>query len=722
MVEMNAIGDQRWKDIKPINIDDIRDNINSFSFAKIWIEPYFNVGDKVLWKFTDAEHPVVEGKTFFTDRFLGISQEYYNKNKAKLDELFLYIASHINSEMFMLDDETLNLDMVRAVSKNPYIKRLYLGDYRSDHELTVEEYELLKDSSIEKIECKSVALELRDIYGGKISSNNKRTLIGYSNYADVIEKDSFKFDSSLSDAEIENLKYVKEGIKIEFANNQDFENIFKIVNRLESLNKKCNYLIKVQAKGEYDYKNAFNAFVFSHSDYLNNDRITVGVGLLETYPLVDYVKYEKRLIELIKPAMNLSPFERYLYAYNVTKQFKKYKENKEAKDASRDLYQVLDGEYMVCVGYATMLHDLLTKLGINNSFYSVTVDTGFDKVANDALVIPDDVEVTQEGHARLKVNIVDPKYEIDGIYFADPTWDNEMDIDVYNFSAMTPNEYNGMYRYNYLFFYNVDELLFASSIEEFYQKANMWIDKKTKGDKFSKKFLAERLEEFKKNATELVALSESFAPEKIAWIKKVYANIFKMNIPASNMNWFVKRMEEVVNGIDDTAVKAKFDDLKNAKKSVDYYRKDIRELSIKNTVLFMKEMLDEIKQIDPDKYRLLNEKYGSELGQYSFMPDDKFTQEFMYDVGEYIVNKTNTEIRGDQFRCAIREIYKITKPNLSDEELEKELDEVMAVNIRRQRLAFPVRYKVNKDGIRVPVLNEINKFEIGIKEDELKVN
>ena len=73
----------------PVNIDEIRDNIDNFPLAYIWIEPCLNAGEKILWRFTDSEHPVVEGKPFFTDHFLGVSQKYYDENKEKLDEIFL---------------------------------------------------------------------------------------------------------------------------------------------------------------------------------------------------------------------------------------------------------------------------------------------------------------------------------------------------------------------------------------------------------------------------------------------------------------------------------------------------------------------------------------------------------------------------------------------------------------------------------------------------------
>ena len=40
-------------------------------------------------------------------------------------------------------------------------------------------------------------------------------------------------------------------------------------------------------------------------------------------------------MNIIKPAINLSPFERYLYAYNITKLFKKYKESDNKNDSRK---------------------------------------------------------------------------------------------------------------------------------------------------------------------------------------------------------------------------------------------------------------------------------------------------------------------------------------------------------------------------------------------------
>ncbi len=712
MIEALAIGDSRWKNINTVNIDELINGVDSFSFAKFVINPTLNVNNRVNWHFTDKDHPIVVGDILFLGNILGVEEKYYQENKARFDEIFLILAARVNSTTFTLTGDFITPEMIRAVAKNPNIKKIYLGERDEGHILTKEEYEILSNSSIESIVTPGIVPELEGIFGRKIDYNDSKRLIGYDRYEDLIKKDSFSFSEPLSDEAINNLQYVKDdGIKISFDSFNDYENMFKAIDRLESLGKKYSCQITVQSKNNYDYKNEFNNFIFSHPQYLDNDKITIGVGILETYPLVDYVKYEKRLIEMIKPAINMSPFEKYLFAYNIVKKYKEYKENENEKDQSRNLYSILDGEYMVCVGYATLLNDLLTKLGISSCHYSVGVDTGFDKVDKEALVIPDDIEVNREGHARVKVHIVDPKYGIDGIYFADPTWDNDMERDTYNFAAMTPSEYNGLYRYNFLDFYNVDELFFVNSLEEFYQKANIWIDKNIESSsRLGQNFAEKNLEEFKKAASDIVVMLKEYAPEKIEFINMVYANIFRMKIAASNIPRFVDRIGEIVKTVDDPLIKDKFRELSSKKDSILYNKKTKKERGVRSITDFMRGMLEEIRKLDPQKYAVLTEKYP-ELQQYGFTPDEKFIGDFMYEVGDYVVNKTQTEIRGEQFKDAIREVYKATK-DLTPEQLEKELDEVMAYNMRRQRLAFPVRYKVMEDGRKIPILNEVNKFEI----------
>ena len=54
--------------------------------------------------------------------------------------------------------------------------------------------------------------------------------------------------------------------------------------------------------------------MFSKGNSLNNVKIMVDA---EIYTYEEYYKFEKVLFEMIRPALNLSPFEKYLYAYNI---------------------------------------------------------------------------------------------------------------------------------------------------------------------------------------------------------------------------------------------------------------------------------------------------------------------------------------------------------------------------------------------------------------------
>ena len=75
-------------------------------------------------------------------------------------------------------------------------------------------------------------------------------------------------------------------------------------------------------------------------------------------------------------------------------------------------------KYMVCCGYAILLKDLLNKVDIPCCDLIVYVDHTRDKNYNRKK------DSYYEGHHRNIVHIDDDKYNVHGIYLADPTWDN----------------------------------------------------------------------------------------------------------------------------------------------------------------------------------------------------------------------------------------------------------------------------------------------------------
>ncbi len=212
--------------------------------------------------------------------------------------------------------------------------------------------------------------------------------------------------------------------------------------------------------------------MFSKGNSLNNVKIMVDA---EIYTYEEYYKFEKVLFEMIRPALNLSPFEKFLYAYNIVKYYKKYNESSDNVFESRKLYDVLINDYIVCVGYAKMLVDLLDKLGIASTKYSLNVDVGFDNVNPHEENVAEDKKSTLGGHARVIVNLVDEKYGINGIYQSDPTWDNILDKDSYVYSLMTFDEASKNKRYLYID-KNITNILYARNLEEFYNIVNTYMD------------------------------------------------------------------------------------------------------------------------------------------------------------------------------------------------------------------------------------------------------
>lgn len=113
---------------------------------------------------------------------------------------------------------------------------------------------------------------------------------------------------------------------------------------------------------------------------------------------------------------SLSPLEKYLAAYLMTIKFAPYKEEKNGDKAyaSRAVYEFINKDSdirIVCAGYVNLLRELLYRMDIKD-----TVSWG--------------VYARHEGaghfdnHARMIIHLTDPKYNIDGIYMSDPTWDS----------------------------------------------------------------------------------------------------------------------------------------------------------------------------------------------------------------------------------------------------------------------------------------------------------
>lgn len=122
------------------------------------------------------------------------------------------------------------------------------------------------------------------------------------------------------------------------------------------------------------------------------------------------------IVETIKNARvgnrPLSPYEKFLYAYSfVTNRAYKNAEENEDSAISRNLISVLNGDKIVCVGYANLLNTICKRLDIPCTLMPSSIKKD------------DESKIPYENHLACLVRIEDPLYDLKGIYYSDPTAD-----------------------------------------------------------------------------------------------------------------------------------------------------------------------------------------------------------------------------------------------------------------------------------------------------------
>lgn len=133
-----------------------------------------------------------------------------------------------------------------------------------------------------------------------------------------------------------------------------------------------------------------------------NDKLVT----IEEYKKTVYAIDE--MVNLIKK-YNLSPLEQMMYAYDLVRDRVYTKEDEiDNYTVSRDLTSVLFGDKIVCVGYANIYEKILSNLGIKNMMYSI-------KSTNPQAY----------GHRRNIAYVKDSKYDVEGVFYFDPTWDSK---------------------------------------------------------------------------------------------------------------------------------------------------------------------------------------------------------------------------------------------------------------------------------------------------------
>ena len=472
------------------NIEYIITNLEKLQIENINLcdKEYSRIFDVVfIDEYTVYEHPLVVN---IQDKTLYINPDWYEKNLSLVTYLIEYIAMNTRmKELSICNAGLISNQVVDKLCSNKYLELVDLGQYNNDgYILSYDDYLKFKESTIKRVNSKDVDEKLKETFDPIIGYSYRHLIAGYR-YDELSNNDNkyIFLDKVFTSDELDNLKYISQGKEI-YLSGKNIEQYKIICNKLNELGKNNDVVLDVKARNKKD----FNEFIFNED--INYDNLYVCPNF-NPIPIKKYLQLEKLLYSIVGDAKNLSPFEQYIYVYNIAKKYKKYKESSNITDArdSRDLYSILENDYMVCVGFSSLFGDLLDKLEIPNKYIDFNVDISYDNVKSDGEISIEPKEVKYAGHARRYVHIVDQKYGIDGYYIADPTWDNDLNNDYYNHLAMTDNELTYTRRYNKMNINDVSELFNVNSLQEMYSKTNFLLEKNKKDPIFDLKHVVHEL-------------------------------------------------------------------------------------------------------------------------------------------------------------------------------------------------------------------------------------
>ena len=448
-------------------IDEVVKLIKENNLTHFEIKDKFTPGDKItnildqsalksqfILRYTDEEHNLAISRKFVNI----MNPNFFKQHESEIKQAFIEQAKQYNKRSYSINKEIFSDELLDIlIDKEDVIL------YFEDVELT--------DEHIKKIQDKFLNAYIRhDGISKQISSMyvyygyTKEFLASKDNI--LIPFDEFAKNNNL------NLRFLKDNAVIDISNafsdlRSDEEQLTTIRDeliKLDSLNK--YFTIKFNVEN----RNTFNKLFQNHK--FNNISLVIKNDLYE-YDYLEYLAEEEKLNKLVKDIIdkNLSPFEKFIAVYNIVKNIKPYRENYDDLSQSRYLRFILDNEYIVCVGYAKLLVELLNKVGIKSNEYGVQTDISYDE----GFTISE-TPVELAGHARVIINMDDDKYNIHGLYISDPTWDNEMKKNYFNNALLT---FDKMQVNNRMFAYNIHTpILDIHNFNEYNEQINFLLKRK----------------------------------------------------------------------------------------------------------------------------------------------------------------------------------------------------------------------------------------------------
>ena len=168
----------------------------------------------------------------------------------------------------------------------------------------------------------------------------------------------------------------------------------------------------------YAYQRNFNAQEIALFVVFEKQLKEMGVPLYfsnthkATYTLKELIHADEVMDEFINrlKESSLSPLEKFLVIHNHLTD-KTYSDDKDRPFVSRDILSVMNGDKIVCEGFAELVEYYCENIGIKSFIQELIVadEKGRDNHVNNLILINDD------------------KYHIHGLYYVDATWDSYKD-------------------------------------------------------------------------------------------------------------------------------------------------------------------------------------------------------------------------------------------------------------------------------------------------------
>lgn len=335
---------------------------------------------------------------------LNINREFFETKHEEAKQIILNAINSTKENIFLLrNQELINNDVIQALVSNKNIKNITIEDEVYLDKRTIE---YILSSHISHLNCNvnfDNDPELLYQYIPGLDIINYPEVAGASVMDFGKENVELYVIAPLSEKELTHLKilftlYPQDKIYINFQYKYQIDELIDAVNS-------DKIIIR-----------SFSPFTREEYIHLNDkyDNVFFSVaGTFET-SIESLILREDIMDNIIKEVngFNLSPLEKYMYLYNIVKMYKEYKEVDDLSNYQLSRFSVytLFNDYMVCVGYATLLEELIEKLDDEN-ILCVTYGCGIQE------------DNKQIGHCKCMIKIKDEKYGIEGIYISDPTWD-----------------------------------------------------------------------------------------------------------------------------------------------------------------------------------------------------------------------------------------------------------------------------------------------------------